>query len=141
MLPKFSADSIGGQIEYDFTTWGGSAGVIPEPSRKAVKHFMDSIQRGFKEIGLRNADDPDATTPDEVVDTMNKIEDDEVFEKTAEMLTKAVAEVCGGSPSFDELASLHYRPFMGFFGYLIGELMNPEVSRPGTNTTRRLRSV
>ena len=140
-MPKFDAGSIGGPIEYDFTAWGGSAGVVPEPSRRAVKKFMDDIQRGFKEIGLRDKDDPDTTTPDEVVDTMNNIEDDEVFQRTADMLTKAVAEVCDGSPSFDDLANLHYRPFMGFFGYLIGELMNPEVSRSDTKNSRRLRSV
>jgi hypothetical protein len=140
-MPKFDAGSIGGAIEYDFTEWGGSAGVVPEPSRRAVKKFMDDIQKGFKEIGLRDKDDPDTTTPDEVVDTMNNIEDDEVFQRTADMLTKAVAEICDGSPSYEDLANLHYRPFMGFFGYLIGELMNPEVSRSDTKNSRRLRSV
>lgn len=144
-MPKFSADSIGGQIEYDFSTWGGPVGVVPEPSRRQVKKFMDDIQQGFKEIGLRtNKDsDSDTTTLEDVAETVDSIDadDEETFQRTADMLTKAVAEVCNGSPSFDDLAALHYRPFMGFFGYLIGELMNPEVSRPGTNNARRLRSV
>lgn len=142
-MPKFDASSIGGDLEYDFTTWGGPKGIVPEPPRAAVNGMLKSISSSFKEVGLRDDDESDEVlTPDEVADTMNKVEDDEMFEKLNAKLLDALTEVCGGSPSREALDKLPYRPFMGFFGYLIGNLTNPEESKPGTaNSQKRLRSV
>lgn len=142
-MPKFDASTIGGDIEYDFSKWGGPSGVVPEPPRNAVSKMMRQISAAFKEYGLRddNADD-DSLTPDDVAKTMSDAEDDEeTFEKLSVTLLDAVAGVCGGSPSREVLDALPYRPFMGFFGYLIGNLTNPEGSRSGTSNSRRLRSV
>lgn len=143
-MPKFDASTIGGDIEYDFSKWGGPAGVVPEPPRNAVSKLMKTVSTAFKEMGLRDEDaDDESLTPNDVVNTMAKAEEDdeELFEKLTEKLTDALAEVCAGSPSRDALAALPYRPFMGFFGYLIGNLTNPEGTRPGTSNSRRLRSV
>jgi hypothetical protein len=129
-------------LEYDFRPWDGPAGVVPEPSRIAVNSLMKKIQSDFKELGIVDAEEDDSTTPGEIADRMNKLHDEELFEKMAANITEAVAEVCGGSPSLKVLEALPYRPFMGFFGFLVGALMNPEASKPGTNNSpRRLTSV
>lgn len=141
-MPKFDADSIGGDLEYDFTKWGGPKGVVPEPPRAAVNGMMKKISSAFKEVGLRDEDaDDESLTPDQVASTMDKVEDEEMFEKLNDHLLGALADVCGGSPTREQLDALPYRPFMGFFGYLIGNLTNPEGSTPGTKSSRRLRSV
>lgn len=142
-MPKFDATSIGGDLEYDFSRWGGPTGVVPEPPRAAVNTLMKNISQAFKDAGLRDeTEEDDSLTPEEVESTMNKVEDEEIFEKLSIQLLDALAKICAGSPSREVLEALPYRPFMGFFGYLIGNLTNPEGSKPGTNNSpRRLRSV
>lgn len=143
-MPKFDASTIGGDIEYDFSKWSGPAGVVPEPSRGAVSRMMKEVSSAFKEVGLRdeNADDG-SLQMDEVVNTMTKVEDEdeEMFELLANKLLDSLAKVCGGSPSREVLEALPYRPFIGFFGYVVGNLTNPEGTRSGTQNSRRLRSV
>lgn len=146
-MPKFNAETIGGRLEYDFSDWldkeyTDRRGVVPEPSRQAVNDLMRKIQSNFKELGLASEDDDESTTPSEIADRVNRIADDEMFEKLAEAINEAVGEVCAGTPSVTTLSALPYRPFMGFFGFLVGNLMNPEASKPGTNNSpRRLTSV
>lgn len=142
-MPKFDGASIGGDLEYDFSRWSGPTGVVPEPPRAAVNTLMKSISVAFKDLGLRDEDETDdSLTPNDVEKTMNQIEDEELFEKMNEKLLDALAKVCAGSPSRENLEALPYRPFMGFFGYLIGNLTNPEGSKPGTTSSpRRLRSA
>lgn len=172
-MPKFSSSTIGGRIEYDFREWGGPEGVVPEPPRMAVKKFMSGVQKIFKDLGLKedsessDENEEELISPNELVNTMNDIDDEEIFERLTEGITGEMAILCGatrmeketgekneqgfpvvefeysgGSPSYDVLKALHYRPFMGFFGYLMEHLMNPEVSRSDTTQSpRRLRSV
>jgi hypothetical protein len=141
-MPEFNADSIGGDIKYNFEKWGGPKGIVPEPTRAQVNNLMKAVTMAFKDAGLApNTEEGEVLSPDQVADTMNKVEDPEMFEKLTTVLLDCLAEVCGGSPSREVLEALPYRPFQGFFGYLIGNLTNPESSAPGTNSSPRLRSV
>lgn len=146
-MPKFNADSIGGELEYDFSPWLGTEfkdrrGAVNEPSRIAVNALMKNVQNNFKELGIVDEEDDSSTTPAEIADRMNKLDNNELFEQMATKITEAIADVCGGKPSLDTLMALPYRPFMGFFGFLVGNLMSPEASSPGTNNSpRRLTSV
>lgn len=140
-MPKFNASSIGGELEFDLSKWGGPKGVVPEPPRFAVSRMLKRVDELFVELGLRDDKDKAVETPDDVVDTMEKVSNEEVFEKMQEGLVDILAEVCGGSPDKAALTALPYRPLQGFFGYLMGELTNPEVSKPDTDNSRRLKSV
>jgi hypothetical protein len=145
-MPKFDADSIGGSLDFDFSSWldpklGTIIGSVTEPPRSAVNKLMKSVTAAFKEMGIGNKEEGENLTPTEVANEMDKIEDEETFEKLNGMLLDALTEVCGGTPSKDVLHALPYRPFMGFFGYLIGNLTNPEASAPATNSRPRLKSV
>jgi hypothetical protein len=167
-VPKFQASSIGGKVEYDFSEWGGPEGIVEEPTRVAVKRFMKGAQKVFKDLGLRDDQDgdEDSISPNDLVQTMNDIDDEEIFDKLNEGLLGEIAQLCGakrhekeipaedggmptyevtyegGSPSHAVLSALPYRPFMGFFGYLMENIMNPELSRPATTQSpRKLRSV
>jgi hypothetical protein len=141
-VPKFSEETIGGELEYDFTKWGGPKGTVPEPPRFAVNKLLKSIDVTFKELGLKDSDDTSELDVDDVAETMNTIDDEEKFVKLQEALLDALTDLCAGNPSREVLEALPYRPFQGFFGYLIGNLTNPEVSVSGTsNSQRRLKSV
>lgn len=155
-MPKFDAESVG-DIEYDFTKWGiKDKGVVSEPSRAAVNTMMKEVQVAFKELDLAVPDD----NPQAIASAMNSIEDEDIFEKMTAALVDSIAKLCGatyeestvldgesgaevkvkewsgGSPTHQSLDTLPYRVFMAFFGYIMNEVMSPEASKPGTNTSR-----
>jgi hypothetical protein len=147
-MPKFDVNSIGGSLEYDFSDpqWlgpgDGHKGFIPEPSRQLVNDFLKNIQAKFKEMGLVGQDASDSATAQQVASTLSNVDDESTYERIAEEITAEVAKLCGGSPSLEVLQKLPYRPFMGFVGYVMGNLLNPEAGRPGTtNSPSRLTSV
>lgn len=154
-MPKFDEASVGGDLDYDFSKMGqpGVSGTIPEPSRIAVKKFFKNVQAAFKDLKLVDNSAPDQASPDSIVQTMNSIDDEELFDTITEKITENVAALCGGerdedgkwsggSPTYDQIVALKYRYFMMFFGYIMENLMNPELSRPGTNRSQvRLTSV
>ena len=163
-MPKFDGGSLGGDLAYDFAAYGHPeiVGVVPEPSRFAAKRFFKEVQQVMKSLDIAPDKDADTTSPNEIVDVMNRIDDEEMFDKLTEGITDALAKLCGGeyqeyqegtdttpkkkwhggSPTHDQLEALGYRPFMGFFGYLMQNLMSPELQASGTtNSPVRLRSV
>lgn len=148
-MPKFDANTIG-DVEYDFTSWKGcrdshyegqsipDKGIVPEPSRDMVSRTMKAVSAAFKNTGVGDVEE----TPNAVVEAMEKIEDDEAFMKLSTELLDAVAELCDGSPTRESLESLGWRKFIAFFGYIMKELMSPEVGLNATNESHnRLRSV
>lgn len=149
-MPKFDATSVG-DVEYDFTGWKGvkgsafagqpinDKGVIPEPSRHLVSQTMSRVTAAFKSLDSNTDVDE---TPEAIAAAMEKINDEETFEKMGDELTEAMAELCDGSPSRESLEALGWRKFMAFFGYVMGELMSPEVDKSVSgNTQKRLKSV
>lgn len=152
-MPQFDGSSLGGDLAYDFTAYGHPdvKGVVPEPSRFAAKRFFKEVQQTMKALQVAKTD-ADTTSPNEIVEVMNSIDDEEMFDKLTEGITDALARLCGGeetpegwtggAPTHSQLTALGYRPFMGFFGYLMQNLMNPELQASGTkNSPVRLRSV
>ena len=153
-MPKFDGDSLGGDLAYDFTAYGlpEVRGVVPEPSRFAAKRFFKEVQQVMKSLDVAKSEG-DTTSPDEIVEVMNAIDDEEMFDKLTDGITDALARLCGGeksendewsggSPTHRQLTALGYRPFMGFFGYLMQNLMNPELQASATtHSPVRLKSV
>jgi len=153
-VPKFDGNSLGGDLAYDFTAYGHPdiKGTVPEPSRFAAKRFFKEVQTVMKSLNLVEEDAGESASPDAVVAVMNSVDDEEMFDKLTDGITDCLARLCGGeqtaegwtggSPTHSQLTALGYRPFMGFFGYLMQNLMNPELQAPGTTTSPvRLRSV
>lgn len=145
-MAKFSAESLS-DIEYDFRGFLDSDknpiedfGTVPEPTKEAVNDAMNRMRAAFDELGIQTADN----SPEAISEAMNRVrdDDDDTFAALQEKLLDIIAELCDGTPKRESLAKLRYRPFMAFFGYLMGEVVNPEVSKPGTTQSRgRLRSV
>jgi hypothetical protein len=153
-VPRFDGESLGGDLAYDFAGYGHPeiVGVVPEPSRFAAKRFFKEVQQVMKSLNIAKDNEKDTTSPDEIVEVMNAIDDEEMFDKLTDGITACLARLCGGeekdgqwvggAPTHSQLTALGYRPFMGFFGYLMQNLMNPELQAPVTkNSPVRLRSV
>lgn len=156
-MPKFSVESLS-PVEYDFTGFMDQKnkpnmiedqGFVPEPSRELVGQTMKRITEAFKKFGF----DEVAEDKDSIQDAMSKIDQEILYGEMTEYILDAVAELCGGEkqedgtwvggkPTHDTLSRLGNRAFMGFFNYLMEEMMSPELSKPDTKSSpKRLRSV
>lgn len=144
-MPKFDASSVS-DVEYDFTGFKSiidkqpinDKGIIPEPSRHMVSKTMTRVKNAFTALDMDDVEE----TPEGIAKAMEKVSDEETFEKMGDELIDAVTELCDGSPTRESLEALGWRRFMAFFGYVMGELMSPEVGNAGTRSTQlRLRSV
>jgi len=148
-MPKFSSESVS-DVEYDFTGWKGvkgstlegqiidDKGTIPEPSRQVISSTMKRMSEAFKLMGKDDVEE----TPEAISKALATVSDEEAFEKFGDELYTAIADLCDGSPRRESLEALGWRRFMAFLGYVMGEVMSPEVGNADTNSTpKRLRSV
>lgn len=119
----FDASTAVEPLDYDFTHFASrdpvladAKGVIDEPSDEAVQ----KMQRQFAEAtkAFRDASSGDGPPLAEL--------DRDVFEASETAILEAVAEVCNGSPSREQLAALPYRHKRRFLTWLQRQLMNPE---------------
>jgi hypothetical protein len=136
-MSKFNAGAAVEKLEYDFTDYGGSEGIIPEPSSGAVKAYFRSMKdlakeaRKFKGIAdsLGEVDDLD---DEQLADRMSTIEEaEEGADQLAEMQKRALAELCSNKPTFDEIEALPYRVFQAFNRWLVAEIA-PKKEAPGS---------
>lgn len=111
----------------DYNLGNGVRGTVPEPSRKAVNRFNTRIADNLSVIGK---DRPMPGDTEAIARLYSELTEDDLNAISEENLD-AVAEVCDGSPSREELDAMGHRGFHAFLGWLSGEL-NPESSRLAT---------
>lgn len=156
-MAKFIPQELLEAIEYDFTSYGGKEGVIPEPSTKAVNTFFRSMKSLTREVkGLMGdakrlqqqveSESIEEGDVDEILESMEQMEEGATA-YTSKMM-EHIAILCGarwqaksededtkvlvgGSPSYEELESLPYRVFQVFSQWLIKEIQ-PKRETPGT---------
>lgn len=133
-MAGFNAATAVEAMDYDFTAFGGRKGAIPEPSTGQVKEFFKALQAIAAEVrpmmdkaAKANKGELDEADIAELMSMM----DDDLVEKQQDKIIDAVAELCGGSPSRDEIAKLPYR-VLGAFNAWIGREIRPEGQRPAT---------
>lgn len=120
-MATFDANSVG-SIGYDFSTWEGPAGTVPEPSDSQIDELMTDIRAAMKKYDLEVDEQDQASDLTEKMDQAGE----GFFTEMQEDLIKAYAKVCSQNPSEKVLRALPYRVRNKFFGYLMGELTNPE---------------
>lgn len=123
-----------GTLRYDFKKFGGTQGIIPDPSDKMIEDFMRGLRDAAKEFGAEDVD-TDAMTPEQLQDLMDDDENlkiEEAQRKIAELL----GELTQGSPSAEQLLALPFRVRQGFMRWIQGKLMDPEASAVGTAPSR-----
>jgi hypothetical protein len=126
-MSKFDAGIAVERLEYDFTAFGGTAGVIPEPSTGTVQTFFDTLQALASEIRGKMAGvegkDLEEISEEEAADVVAQMDDNIAGEYQTKM-NAAIAELCGGTPSLEEISGLPFRVLGAFTQWLTGEL-NP----------------
>ena len=111
----------------DYNLGGGVRGTVPEPSPKSVNRYQARMRENLRTLGR----DVDMSDPEDLIRVLGSLTEDDMNAIYEENLD-AVAELCDGSPSRDQLAELPYRGFQAFVGWLSGEL-TPEAVRPATS--------
>lgn len=125
-MPTFDLSKAVPELRYNFG--GGVAGVVPEPSPQAVNRFRVRMAENIKVTGK---DVGDLTSADELLRVLSSLSEDDlnlIYEENLD----ALAELCAGSPTREQLAALGHRAFQAFLGWIMGELSSPEGSRPAT---------
>src|SRR4029453_4133297 len=114
-----------------------------EPSRHLVSETMRRISAAYNELDP-NAEEQleDDPSPGAVKEAMEKLSNEDAFEKMADALVVIGGDFCKGPPRLESVEALSWNRFMAFFGYIMENMLSPEASKPGTNDTpKRLRSV
>lgn len=128
-MATFNAEVVGSKLNYDFTSWGGSAGVIPEPSDDQITAFFEEIDSLADESDLERAEG-DAEAASELVDNLD------ITEVNKRMIS-AVSGLCQGSPSETELNKLPPRARQAFIKWIMKQVQDPELETPGTKRSQR----
>lgn len=140
-MAKFDAATAVEAMEYDFTAYGGSEGIIPEPTTGQMNDFMVGMRRVLAEArALQKSDaqtdkDPNEMTAEELGEFMDNMEEN--MAHAAEFNGKIVAltaEFCSGTPSADELSKLPMRVMRAFSKFLMNEINPKEDESEGKVT-------
>lgn len=122
----FKLDEHVSPLDYDFGD--GVAGTVPEPSTHAVNRFFARLRNSVKAAGVELADDNDR---DELVRVMRDLTEEQT-NKVADETSDALCELTQNHPTRQQLDEVGHRAHQAFLGWLVGELSNPEGSRPAT---------
>lgn len=121
-------------LSYDFTTgpggWdpanGPGKGTIGDPTRHQIRSFQRTLSNALHL--------PPGADQEQMTAALSKL-DVEGQERLAEATVDALAGLCAGSPSRQEIATLSVRAFNAFTGYIYGVLFesNPTVQANATS--------
>ena len=128
----FNASEQVEPLEYDFTYFGtanppisvlaNAKGEIPEPSDQAVTTMQRKLTAATKRFLPDNIDPNNQVAMNQA---MAQIPED-AFSRAEQEILDAIAELCNGSPTREQLAALPYRHKRKFIAWLQRQLMNPE---------------
>jgi hypothetical protein len=119
----FEADKVVSALVWNFRPFVEADGTTPEPSDKAVRHFLFETQQITAE--LPNSDDEDF-----VEQIKNMREED--YDAISDRITDLVAELCAGSPTRDQIDALPHRIQRQYVAWLRKELTDPEAPSVAT---------
>lgn len=118
------------QIKYNLRPYVQADGIVPEPDSPRLNKFIKRVtllsaataEEGAAAEALSEGGEPDLTKIDreelEKLLDKNAVAEDE--------LRQAVADLCNGSPTPDQIKLLPTRVFTAFFNYLLKKL-SPEA--------------
>lgn len=158
-MAGFKADEAVEKLEWDFTRYNGGRGVSGEPSHEALVRFqrkygafVEALRRYGQAIQLREQKRLDAMSEEERRAELERLAassfedlraeaweqgmallpDEERAGRVREM-TEMVAEVFENNPSVEQIEKLPGRVRAAYFGWVVGQLINPESGAVGTN--------
>lgn len=133
-MAKFDAGLSVESLDYDFTAFGGKEGTIQEPSTAKVNTFFNRMKELMREVSAMQSKFQDLEDDDldgeALADKIGQVE--EATAGAEEYQSKSIqylAELCGNSPSVEELEMLPYRVLTAFTQWLVGEI-RPKKDTP-----------
>lgn len=147
-MAGFDAGSAVEPMDWDFSKFGAGKGTVPEPSDVEIDRFMRQYQvlatqvirsaeaqtnQQLQELIERRAkeDDPDSPekplTLEQSVEVMKQVDLGNSAEIANAMLDLIIT-ITKGQPSREQLMALPHRVRGAFYGWLIGQLTNPDFS-------------
>lgn len=150
-MVAFDAGSAVEPMDWDFSKFGAGSGTIPEPSDVEIERFMRKYQILTTQV-LRSAnaktneqvdglikqwaEEEDPNNPREILtveqsmELMERIDlaGSEVAPEISEAMLELVLTITKGSPSREQILSLPNRVRGAFYGWLFGQLTDPDFS-------------
>lgn len=123
---KFTANKVLDPLEYDFAPYCDAAGSVPEPSDDQVVAYQHGLANAVGE-----ATGAEVTNRDALIEALAALTEEQM-RKIDEVMLDVHADVCGGSPSREHIATLPYRLKQAWYGY-VAAWLSPEAWRPVTN--------
>lgn len=161
-MAGFDAGNVVEAMDWDFTKYKAGKGTVPEPSDVELERFLRKyrvlvtsvMQAAGVEIIVRDNEmielKPDgvtrtqALTMPEAIKLMGEIDLEKVEESSSYKISDAmldlVVTITKGKPSKQQLLKLPNRIRGAFFGWLIGQLTNPDFG-PAVDTSPSLALV
>lgn len=150
-MATFDAASAVEPMDWNFEKYGAGKGTVPEPSDIEIERFMRkyrvlssevlrsaeiSANKELQEMVDRRLKENDPDDPTEVLTVQESIEvmrqidfaGDEKAPEIAEAMLDLVVTITKGSPNKQQLLALPNRVRGAFYGWLIGQLTNPDFS-------------
>lgn len=132
-MAKFKSSEQVDKMEFDFEDHGGPKGLIPEPSQDTVKDFKREVKSIVKDL---TGDDIDLDDEKAVRKRLQEITD-EAEDRSDGRMAAAYAALCGNAITVDEIKALPFRVQAAFFGWVQGQLTDPEPSTSATKPSLR----
>lgn len=146
----FDAGSAVTALQWDFTAFGAGSGVAPEPSDVMIERFKRQQLRMatamLEQVKLTSSqletDDQDIEIKKlvpfkEAVEAIRAVDgNDELSQHANRQMCEIIAQVLSDCPNADQIEKLPLRVRMSFFGWVNGQLLNPEMFAAGTKISR-----
>lgn len=124
----FKAQDAVEALEFDFNPHVNASGVVPEPTSDQIDEFRTTLAAAYQDLGL----DPEtlnaATGEGGIGPVLEHF--GAIMASTSNLETKvakAVAVLCSGSPTEEQILALPYRVRQAFLGWMTGTFFNPEA--------------
>jgi hypothetical protein len=149
-MAAFDAGSAVAPMDWDFSKFGAGKGTVPEPSDIEIERFMKKYRilatqvlaasedqtnlQITRDIEQRTqaAEDGRTTylTVAQSLEVMNQVDvsGEDVSPEISDAMVELVLTITKGSPGKDQILALPNRVRGAFYGWLIGELTNPDFS-------------
>lgn len=155
----FKAEEAAPDLAYDFTRYGGGKGTSPEPSNEKLvvfqrkyRAYIEALHRTLRAKALMEDARLDEMSGEEakaearrlagisfedaqteVWDEMTKAMPDEEHLARVRQMAEMVEEVFDGIPLADDIMKLPAITKARYFGWVVGQLLNPESEAAGTS--------
>lgn len=126
-------------FDYNLSPYVDAKGTTPEPSDEAVRKFYvglgNMLEDTLGEERLRSIltteeyADFKLRKPEPLIKVQAATNNEEDMAAASDRALQLHADICGGSPTVDELAQLPFRVKQAFYGAL-QRWLSPEASRP-----------